>query len=84
MERSKNIEMNEEKLKDNVNKLHVQRSFWRVNSRIALCWAFYYVNDNKDVNVRTSQTTCCIICHNNLVLNSNPKLQARKETKYFF
>jgi len=37
MEISKNIEMNEEKLKDNLNKLHVQRSFWRVNSRIALC-----------------------------------------------
>jgi hypothetical protein len=40
----------------------------------ALCWAFYCVNDNKKVNITTPQTICCIICHNNPILN----LKARK------
>jgi len=46
IEGSKNSKMNEKNLK----KLHVQRTFWRGNSRNALCWAFYCVNDNKKVN----------------------------------
>jgi hypothetical protein len=58
--------------------LHVQRSFWRANSKNALCWAFDCVNDNKKINITTPQTMCCIICHNNPVLNLNPKTQARK------
>ncbi len=58
--------------------MHLQRSFWRANNKNALCWAFYCVNDNKKVNAITPQTMCCIICHNNLILNLNPKTQARK------
>jgi hypothetical protein len=44
----------------------------------ALCWAFYCVNDNKEVNVTTPQTMHCIFCHNNLILIVNPKMQTRK------
>jgi len=43
-----------------------------------LCWAFYYVNDNKEVIVITPQTMHCILCHNNPILNVNPKMQTRK------
>ncbi len=43
-----------------------------------LCWAFDYVNDNKEVNITTFETMHCILCHNNLILNLNPKTQARK------
>jgi hypothetical protein len=43
-----------------------------------LCWAFYCVKDNKEVNVTTPQTMRYILCHNNLILNVNPKIQARK------
>jgi hypothetical protein len=66
--------MNENKFK----KLHAQRAFWRGNNINALCWAFYCVNDNKEINVTTLQTMCCIFCHNNPILNVNPKTQARK------
>ncbi len=50
IEGSRNPKMNEEKMKENFRKLHAQISSLRRNSRNALCWAFYYVNDNKEVN----------------------------------
>jgi hypothetical protein len=71
---SRNQEMNEKNLK----KLHAQKTFWRRNSKNALCWAFYCGNDNKEVNVIAPQTMHCILCHNNPILNVNPKMQARK------
>ncbi len=38
-----------------------------------------FVNDNKEVNVTTPQTSkYCNFCHNKLILNLNPKTQARK------
>jgi hypothetical protein len=74
IERNRNLEMNE----NNLKKLHAQRAFWRGNNINALCWAFYCVNDNKEINVTTLQTMCCIFCHNNPILNVNPKTQARK------
>ncbi len=43
-----------------------------------MCWVFYYVNDNEEVNATTPQTMRCIICHNNPILNVNPKTQAKK------
>jgi hypothetical protein len=46
IERGRNLKMKENSLR----KLYVQRTFWRGNSRNALCWAFYCVNDNKEVN----------------------------------
>jgi hypothetical protein len=63
---------------NNFKKLYVQRTFWRRNSRNALCWAFYCVNDNKEVNAIAPQTMWCILCHNNPISNVNPKTQARK------
>jgi hypothetical protein len=70
--------MNKNKMKEKIEKLHVQRSFWRRNNKNALCWAFYCVNDNKEVNVTTPQTMHYIFCHNNPILNLHPKNQARK------
>ncbi len=52
IEGSRNPKMNE----NNLKKLHAQRTFWRGNNRNALCWAFYCVNDNKEINVTTPQT----------------------------
>jgi hypothetical protein len=31
-------------------KLHAQRLFWKLNKNI-LCWTFYFVNDNKEVDL---------------------------------
>ncbi len=63
---------------NNLKKLHAQRIFWRGSSINALFWAFYCVNDNKEVNVIVLQTMHCIFCYNNPILNVKPKTQARK------
>jgi len=72
------LKTNEEKMKENSKKLHAQRLFWKPNSIIALCWAFYFANDNKEVDVTNPQVMHCILCQNSLVLNSNPKIQAKR------
>jgi hypothetical protein len=38
---------NEDKMKENLKKLHAKRLFWRPNNKNALCWAFYSINDIK-------------------------------------
>jgi hypothetical protein len=78
IEGSRNPKMNEEKMKENFKKLHAQKSSWRGNNRNVLCWAFYCVNDKKEVNITTPQTIHCIFCHSNPILNLNSKIQARK------
>jgi hypothetical protein len=60
-------------MKENLQKLYVQIIFWKSHNIIALCWAFYWVNDNKDVDVKSLQIMRCIFCYNNLVAISNPK-----------
>jgi hypothetical protein len=74
IEGNRSPEMNE----NNLKKLHAWRTFWRGNNKNALCWAFNCVNDNKEVNVTTLQTIECNLCHNNPILNVNPKTQTRK------
>jgi hypothetical protein len=61
-----------------LKKLHAQKTFWKPNSKNALRWAFYCVNDNKEVDLTTHQIMCCILFHNSLILNLTPKIQARK------
>jgi hypothetical protein len=58
--------------------LHAQRLFWNPSNINVLCWAFYCVNDNKEVDLRSLQIMHCIYRRNNLILNLNPKTQARK------
>ncbi len=36
-------------MKENLKRLHEKRLFWKPNSRNGLCWAFYYVNDTKNL-----------------------------------
>jgi hypothetical protein len=50
-EGSKNLEKNEQKMKEILKKVHAQRLFWKSHSKNALCWAFFYVNDNKEVDL---------------------------------
>ncbi len=57
--------------------LHAQRLFWKLNYVNAFYQAFYCVIDNKELDLMTPQVMCCIVCCNNLVLNLNPKTQAR-------
>jgi hypothetical protein len=32
--------------------VHFQRKKWRHDSRNAICWSFYCVNDNKPIDVK--------------------------------
>jgi len=73
----KSKEIRIQKYENNFKNLHTQSVFWRRNNKYALCWAFYFVNDNKEVNGIAPQTMRYIICHNNLILNVNPKTQTR-------
>ncbi len=45
---SENVQTNNE---EKYAKIHVQRKFWRGHNRNSLCWAFYFVNDGKEVEV---------------------------------
>jgi hypothetical protein len=78
IEGNMNPKTNEEKMKENLKMLHAQRLFWKLNSKNVLCWAFYYVNDNKEVDLTTLQIMHCIFCCNNLILNLNPKKLTNK------
>jgi len=55
-----------------------KKHFGEEITKIVLCWAFDCFNDNKEVNIITFETMHYILCHNNLILNLNPKTQARK------
>jgi hypothetical protein len=55
-----------------------KRLFWKPNNKNALCWAFYCVNDNKEVGFIALQVMHCILCYNSPILNLNPKIQARR------
>jgi hypothetical protein len=44
----------EEKIMEILKKMHLQIRKWKYDSRNALCWSFYYVNDNKAMNVKCS------------------------------
>jgi hypothetical protein len=48
IEASKASESNDERFIVNLQKLHVQRLFWKPKRRNAICWAFYVVNEKKN------------------------------------
>jgi len=70
--------MKGKKMKKILEKLHLQRRKWKNDSRNALCWSFYCVNDNKPLDIKCFQFMKCIFCYVSLVLIINVKTQARK------
>ncbi len=62
IEASKNSKRKNEVMKQNLKNLHLQRNKWKGHNRNATCWAFYYVNDNKKIDIKFPQTMKCIIC----------------------
>ncbi len=70
--------VHEGEIKDFLKKLHCQRRKWRHDNKNALCWSFYYVNDNKPMDVKCSQLMRCILCYASLFVISNTKTQVRK------
>jgi len=65
-------------MKKKLQKLHVQRKFWRGDNRNLLCWAFYYVNDGKEVEVASHQVMRCILCYEYVVNIPNVRTKERK------
>jgi hypothetical protein len=60
-------ENGEQIMKKHLQKLHVQRNFWRRHNRNSLCWAFYYVNDGKKVEATSHQVMKCILCYDSVI-----------------
>jgi hypothetical protein len=65
-------------MKKNLQKLYVQRKFWKGHNINSLCWAFYCANDGKEVEVGSCQIMRCIICYDNVVNIPNPRTKERK------
>jgi hypothetical protein len=53
---SQKLQSEEKTMKINIKKLHVQRTMWKSHGIICLHCVFFRVNDNKDVDVKCSQT----------------------------
>ncbi len=65
-------------MKENLKKLHAQRKIWKPHGRTSLCWNFYCVNNNAEVDLINTQIMRCILCYKNLVIGINPRTQVRK------
>ncbi len=65
-------------MKNNLQKLHVQRNFWRGHNNNFLCQAFYCVNDGKEVEAASHQVMKCILCYDNVVNISDASIKEKK------
>jgi hypothetical protein len=70
--------MESEKLmKMNCKKPHVQRKIWKPHGITTLCWGFYCVNDNGEIDFENAQIVDCILYHKNPIIATNPRTKAR-------
>ncbi len=69
---------NEQLMQNNIKKLHVQRKVQKPHGRTSLCWSFYCVNDNTNVDIENPQIMCYIFCHDNVVNATNRRTQFKK------
>jgi hypothetical protein len=65
-------------MKKKLEKLHVQRNFWKAHNRNSLCWTSYCVNDGKEVEVASHQVMRCILCYDNAINIPNARTKERK------
>jgi hypothetical protein len=65
-------------MKKILQKLYVQRKFWKRHNRNSLCWAFYCVNHGKEVEDASHQVMRYILCCDSVVNNPNAKTKERK------
>ncbi len=73
------VEKNGERImKEILQNLHVQRIFWRGHNINSLCWAFYCVNDGKEVEFASHQVMKCILCYNSAINIPNVRIKKRK------
>jgi hypothetical protein len=73
------IESNEKnEMEKNFQTLHVQNKIWRGHNRNAICWVFYCVSDDKEVNPGNPQIMRCLFCYGSIVHTLNPNTKERK------
>jgi hypothetical protein len=54
-------EIMKRKLNRFYNSCKLKEKKWHPHNRNALCWSFYYVNDNLKVNLDVPQMMCCLL-----------------------
>jgi hypothetical protein len=69
IEGNRNPKTSEKKMNEISRKLHAQ-IFWEPNNKNALRWAFYCVNDNKEIDLIRFQMMNCIFSHNSIEFKS--------------
>jgi hypothetical protein len=55
-----------------------RRTLWRGYNGNSLCWAFYCVNDGKEVKATSHQVMRCILCYDSVVNILNVRTKKRK------
>lgn len=68
----------EEIMKTNLKKFHVQRKFWKLHSKFLLQLSFFNVNDNQDVMLNMHKL-CIVSCV--MVVQSMHQIQEHKQKK---
>jgi hypothetical protein len=68
----------EEIMKANLKKLHVQRKIWNLHSKLLLQFYFFYVNDNKNVMLNMHKL-CIVSCV--MIVQSMYQIQEHKQKK---
>ncbi len=67
-----------------MQKLHVQIFFWKGHNNFFLSWAFYCVNDGKEVEITSHQLMRSILCYHYVVNIPNPRTEERKGFKTYY
>jgi len=58
--------------------LHIQRKRWKGHKGNAICYIFYCVNDDKEVDLGNLQVTRCLFCYNSPMHALNPNTKRKK------
>ncbi len=79
---TKNIKVEkngEQIMKKKLQKFHAQRKMWRGHNKNSLCYTFYCVNDEKEVEVASYQVVRCILCYDNAINILNPRTKKEND-----
>jgi len=58
--------MRGKKNEDKSSNLHAKIKSWQLHGILSLCWSFYYVNDNIEIDLENTQIMCCILVIKNM------------------
>ncbi len=76
----------EKNMKQNLKLLHSQREKWRPHNRNALCWPFFYLNDNAKWHLIyfKSCVNNCMLCYSNPMFSFNPRMKLKKGLIFYY